>query len=389
MASVITDLISLIATAIGREDDVSKKICDKSQLEAIYALSKKHDVAHLVAEALKGFDFGALGDEGTAIRAKLEKQKLLAFFRYEKIKFALAQLCELFEAEGVDFMPLKGSVIRKYYPEEWMRTSCDIDILVREEQLEHAAELVECRLGFKRGALGSHDIGFDSASGVHFELHYALIEETDVGDADRPLLNVWQYASIVEGKSYEYAMSDEMFYYYHVAHMAKHFVGGGCGIRPFIDLWILNSRIAFDGERRRELLTTGGLSAFATHTERLSEVWFGDGEHSEVTLTMQEYLLGGGVYGNITNRVAVGQTKKGGKLKYALSRIWLPYEVLRFHYPSLNGRKWLLPFYEVRRWFKLLFFGGVKRARAELGANKKLSGAEQDTAAKMLSDLGL
>ena len=37
----------------------------------------------------------------------------------------------------------------------------------------------------------------------------------------------------------------------------------------------------------------------------------------------------------------------------------------------------------------LLFLGGVKRARVEFSANKNVSDAEQDAAAKMLSDLGL
>ncbi|MBO4954226.1 MAG: nucleotidyltransferase family protein, partial [Clostridia bacterium] len=36
----------------------------------------------------------------------------------------------------IDFMPLKGAVIRQYYPEPWMRTSCDIDIHVKKDRLE-------------------------------------------------------------------------------------------------------------------------------------------------------------------------------------------------------------------------------------------------------------
>ena len=37
----------------------------------------------------------------------------------------------------IPFLPLKGSVIRQYYPEPWMRTSCDIDILVDFEKDAH------------------------------------------------------------------------------------------------------------------------------------------------------------------------------------------------------------------------------------------------------------
>ena len=384
-----TILLSLLKKPLCEKKTHDDYLAKIDILFDVYIVAKKHDVAHLLAGALRGYDFGALGEGGEELRAKLEKQRLLAVLRYEKLRFALEQLCELFEAEGIDHMPLKGSVIRRLYPEPWMRTSCDIDILVREEQLERAAELVESRLGFKRGALGSHDISFDAPSGVHFELHYGLIEDDFVGEADKPLLDVWEHASVVCGKKYLFEMSDEMFYYYHVAHMAKHFVNGGCGIRPFIDLWILNSRIEFDVSVREAFLASGGLLTFERHSRQLSSVWFGDGEHTDVTLGMQNYLLGGGVYGNMTNRVAVQQTKKGGKVRYALSRIWLPYEVLRFHYPSLNGKRWLLPFYEVRRWFKLLFCGGAKRAVTELTANSNVTSEEHDATEKMLNDLGL
>ena len=97
-----------------------------------------------------------------------------------------------------------------------------------------------------------------------------------------------------------------MFYFYYIAHMAKHFVEtGGCGIRPFLDIWVLNHRIDFDREKRDKLLSDGGLDVFAKQAELLSEVWFGNAEHTEITRQMETYILRGGVYGANTNRIAV------------------------------------------------------------------------------------
>ena len=243
---------------------------------------------------------------------------------------------------------------------------CDIDILVHESEVDRIADLLVSEMKYKKEEKSPHDISLYSGGGVHLELHYNLIEDGCIGDMKSVLRSVWDRASAVDGTS-EFTLSDEMFYYYHIAHMAKHFVStGGCGIRPFVDIWVLNHRISFDRERRNALLSEGGLRTFAKEAEALSEVWFGDGEHTDVTQQMQNYVLCGGVYGTTENRVAVQQVKRGGKFRYALSRIWLPYDTLKFHYPSLDGKRALLPFYEMRRWCKLIFCGGAKRGMNEL-----------------------
>ncbi len=69
-------------------------------------------------------------------------------------------------------MPLKGSVIRNMYPEPWMRTSCDIDILVEKSSLDVAKKAVQA-IGFEYKGMGSHDISlffrFGSASGASLQ----------------------------------------------------------------------------------------------------------------------------------------------------------------------------------------------------------------------------
>ena len=52
-------------------------------------------------------------------------------------------------------------------------------------------------------------------------------------------------------------------YFYHIAHMAKHLQQGGCGIRTFIDLWILDNLPTIDTLKRNDLLKSGGLLQFS------------------------------------------------------------------------------------------------------------------------------
>ncbi|MFX7845188.1 nucleotidyltransferase family protein, partial [Acinetobacter baumannii] len=76
-------------------------------------------------------------------------------------------------------------------------------------------------------------------SGQHIELHFNLIEDHRIKGASAILNRVWDAAVPCGGWTYQYEMPDELFYFYHIAHMAKHVENGGCGIRPFLDIWVL------------------------------------------------------------------------------------------------------------------------------------------------------
>lgn len=385
MEELIRAMMDMIASEVcGKAIDRSKYEFTDDYLVWLYKLSKAHDLAHLVGDALIKNDL--IGND--EIKAKYQKQVMIAIYRYEKINYELNRLRSALNEAQIPFIPLKGSVLRQYYPEPWMRTSCDIDILVHDEQVDNVAQMLVEKLGYTYEKKLCHDISLISDGGVHLELHYSLIEDEIIGRAESVLQPVWENAVMVPGTS-EYVLHDEMFCYYHIAHMAKHFVNGGCGIRPFLDIWILNHLVDFDREKRNALLANGGLLTFAAEAESLSEVWFGVGIHTDTTRQLQYYLLKGGVYGTTENRVSVQQIRKGGKIRYAFSRIWLPYDVLKFLYPSLNGKRILLPFYEVFRWLKLLFCGGVKRGVEELKLNASTTSIELIETQKMLSKLGI
>lgn len=383
MEKIIHAMMDLIAYEVcGKELDKSQYTLTDEEFAKLYKLTKSHDLAHLVGDAL--IKNGLIGDG--ELKTKFQKQIMLAVYRYEKINYELGRLRKVLNEAKIPFIPLKGSVLRRYYPEPWMRTSCDIDVLVHESDLERAVSALTTAAGYKADSKGSHDVGMFSDGCVHLELHYSLIEDKIVGSVADILQNAWENASPVSDTS-EYAFGDDMFFFYHTAHMAKHFINGGCGIRPFIDIWVLNHHISFDREKRDALLAEGGLLTFAKQAEALSEAWFGTGEHTDITRRMQDYLLKGGVYGTTANRVSVQQIRKGGKIRYAFSRIWLPYDVLKFHYPSLEGKRWLLPIFEVRRWFKLIFCGGFKRSVNELKLNSSTTSEVQTETKEMLHQL--
>lgn len=387
MEKIVRAMMDLIASEVcGREPDWTQLRFSDEELVGLYKLSKFHDLAHLVGDALIKHDLIPEGE----LRSKFEKQMMVAVYRYERINYELAQIKSTLNAAEIPFLPLKGSVLRQFYPEPWMRTSCDIDVLVKEEDLDRAVQVLVEKLGCRAESRHTHDYGLYTASGVHLELHFLLVESSAADNRDPVLETVWERCKPSDHEQvWCYAMPESLFYYYHIAHMAKHFQNGGCGIRPFLDIWVLDHREAVDHAGRAALLKEGGLEIFSAACERLSQVWFAHAEADEITEQMEAFLLTGGVYGTLEHIVSIQQIKKGGKFRYAMSRIWLPYDQLVLRYPSLTGRKFLLPFYEVCRWCKLLFGGSARKSAHTLKVNFTTSQEKLDCTKKLLDSLQL
>ena len=354
----------------------------KSLLES----AKRHDVIHLAAKAL--CDNGLITKDHPFFPV-CQKAQVMAIYRYEQLNFELIRVSELFEKSEIPFIPLKGSVVRKHYPEPWMRTSCDIDILVHKSDLSKAQNLLETEYGFTKSLETSCDIAYNTPSGMHVELHFSLLSDDVANNAGNFLENVWDFAKPKENCKYHHILSDEMFYYYHLAHMAKHFEDGGCGIRPFIDIFILDNLPDADKQKRDQMLKQGNLYEFAQGCRNLSEVWFGNQTHTKLTELMEIYLLKGGAFGTLANHVAIGQQKSGGKFGYAWSRFFPDLKFMKTHYGYVNKCIVLLPFAYAHRFFQVILRGNTKRSLHELKANSNVTEGTSNIAKQMLDELGL
>ena len=333
MEKIIRAMMDLIASEVcGMTIDKSQYELTDEELAKLYKLSKSHDLAHLVGDAL--IKIGLIEDG--EIKTKFQKQMMLAVYRYEKINYELGRLRKVLNEAEIPFIPLKGSVIRQYYPEPWMRTSCDIDVLVHEEAVDQTAQIIVDKLGYTYEKKQYHDISLVSDGGVHLELHHTIKENK--ANIDALLSDCWDYAA--PSGNYEYCFTNEFFYFHQIAHASYHFLHGGCGVRPILDLYLLQRKMPFDNTVLDEMLERSGIKKFFDAAKTLSEVWFGGSEHSEVTQRMEDYLLRGGIYGSTANSMAVGQQKEKGRLGYIINRIWLPYELLCITYPRLKGRKY-------------------------------------------------
>ena len=368
-------------------ENLKESLSNPEVLRVLYDTSKAHDLAHLIADAF--FKSKLLGKDSPAGKTFF-KQLQMAIFRYEQISYELKSVCEVLEEQKIPHMPLKGSVIRALYPQPWMRTSCDIDIYVQERALDAAVKSIEEKLGYRNDGKGSHDIQMFAPSGVHLELHYDLIEDSVYPKFKKALSEIWESAVPACENRHTYKMTDEDFYFYHIAHTAKHFRNGGCGIRPFIDLWYLEKSLPYDRKKTEKILQESGLLKFTEAARSLVDVWFGAEDHDAISKEMETYVLTGGVYGVLENRVAV-QTQKG-RFSYFLFRVFPPYRVLKNQYLFLRKYPILYPFYIVRRWFNLLFVKGrAKNSLREwnVAREKSKEKTEENRVKNLLKNLDL
>ena len=354
------------------------------QIHNIVKIAVRHDIAQLVVLGLK--NNGLITENSEQQYHQLIYK---AVHREVKIRYEFDKICAVLAKEKIPFIPLKGSVIRDYYPEPWMRMSCDIDILIHEEDLDHAVNALECNLDYKADdRVAYHDISLFAPSGVHLELHFNIKENME--NIDRLLSDVWQNTvTPKQANEYCYSMTPEFFVFHHICHMAHHFVHGGCGIKPFVDMYIISNRFEYNDALLREILRKCDMESFYENVLYVTDVWFGEETHNYLSKQVEEYILKGGVYGSLENRVMVAQGQQGSKVKYAMSRIFLPYNSLINFYPILKTKKWLFPFMQIVRWFRLIFCGGFNRGIHEMKINQTISADKASAVKIFLENIGL
>lgn len=376
-------LFSLLRSEIVGEKPTFDDSVTMELLEEVMQLARAHSIAHLAADGLLKSGL-SLDDH---FRSSCEHTVLFEIANDARRTYALKMTQDAFEENHIDYIPLKGSVIRHLYPETWMRNSCDIDILVRREDLDRAVAALTHDAGYTVCHKGGHDIALMFGE-TRLELHFNLIEEGRAKQATDILADVWSYARPM-GEGYEYALSDDLFYFYHIAHMAKHITNGGCGIRYFLDVWLLNQKER-DVDKAKALLDRGGLLTIAGLIEHLVDVWFGDDQHTELTRELEKFVIGSGTYGAFENRVLLTKINMGGKASYFLPRLFLPFRLMKVKYPVVARVPILLPFLWIYRIVGMLFSKSAReKAKKEIHNVSKVDDSNMDSLQQLMDTLEL
>lgn len=382
ITEVLFALIDFELTGKALSEEVINSI-NSAVTEDLIKITKAHDLTHVLADVLKKIDRFPTGEQGE----KLKKSKKVAIFRSETIKADTERAAEILEKAKIPFIKLKGARAREFYPEDFMRTSCDIDILVHNEDLDLAVEELE-KGGWKvRGEKKTNDISLFSDRGSHLELHFSIKGGRE--SIDKVLSEVWDYACPIKEGGAEYIQTPEFYMFNLISHIAAHFVTSGCGIKYFIDLWILREKMEFNKDVLNDICKKADIVVFYKNIMDLIDVWFGNKEHNVISKRMETFVLLGGVYGIKSNRLKNNQVKTKSKAKNIVKRFFVPHEYLKKRYKLLENKKYLTPVFQVVRWIDLAFEGKLKSGIKEMKEISNITKKEFRETELFFKDIGL
>lgn len=269
------------------------------------------------------------------------------------------EICGIFETAGIDYLPLKGCILRALYPSPELRSMGDIDILIKIEQYKQIRRLLTAH-GFHEGCESDHEYVWDK-NDVHIELHKRLIPSYNkdyyayYGDG-------WQLTEPTD-QPHHYAMSPEDTFIFIFTHYAKHYRDVGAGIRQVLDLYVYRKAYPhMDEQYIHETLKQLQLERFYANNMHLLKVWFGNAEHTEASKLISDRLFASGAFGtheDSLRSVMLKEVNHQGSVEKAklakwMRRIFLPLDSMRRLYPVLRKVPVLLPALWVHRWMRIL-----------------------------------
>lgn len=368
-------LFAVIRVALNNEN-IHINLTEEDYIDLI-RIAKQHSIQQIICRGLKLLGVSSEYLSNSEIDC-LKDTRLFILQNDSLNNIAIA-----LEKTNIPYIPLKGAILRKLYPEPELRTSSDIDVLVMESNLENAVQAIETYTDFKLRKRKYHDVSMVNGS-VHLELHFNLKE--NIESIDILLSRAWDYA--VQSDGCRYVLTPEFQIFHVVAHMSYHMVHGGLGIRPFLDLWLLRNRTNYNEETVQNMCIKCNIFKFYEMCCKLVNFWMSDLPLSEDLIAFEAYALNGGVFGNKENARAYKQREHRG-YNYYFHRIFLSRKQLEIFYPALIGKPYMLPVYQLRRWFSLFNKERRKQLKSEMEIMSSMNSETIDSFDRLLSQLGL
>lgn len=339
-------LIHLLNSVL--KNDIPQEMPDDLSFEKLFKLADFHSVANIsfyAVEKLKKKPEPELMKKWAEIRDKAIYKDIIQQTEFENISAA-------FNKHKINFLPLKGIIIKKLYPQTDMRLMSDIDILIEKKFASEVKEIM-LSLGYYADHIeaGCHDI-YMKKPVMNVEIHRKLFDEDHPDLAQAFNEKAWDMSEQYEDHQFRFKKSE--FFVYIISHTSKHFVIGGTGIRSFMDIWIYYNKY------RDELDLSLFEKFFDKQTAKLcrdllavAEIWFGDKKNDGSYDEIIKYVLGSGTYGIVSNSIA--NQIKGGKLKYLFHNLFPSYNKMLYTFPFLKKAPFLLPVCWIIRPFIKIF----------------------------------
>lgn len=326
---------------------------DYINLEQLYAYHTQQDVVSIAYAALERLDSSLELNEYI-----MDNKRCI--LREARFDIAGQEIYSSLEKTGIPFLPLKGAILKNLYPMPYLRYFTDVDIYVGENF--ERAEKVLIELGYEKYVdTDNNDISYVKKPSLHIELHKSLFpDDYDFeGYFDYP----FRHTDLKEGYQYYHLFHSNDFFIHVFCHLYKHFTYGGCGLKQYLDIYVMTQKMQLDMDYIRAELNSIGMGNFLDTTLKLNCFLFDGEKPDDELIEIAEFIFNNGTFGNADNRLILDYDKEHGEkrtllgnIKYFADRWGLKYSQMKQRYKVLKYLPIILPFCYIHRLFAALIF---------------------------------
>jgi hypothetical protein len=375
------DLIKIIGL-----EPVNTDSWDEHTWKNVYELAREHEMHCLLFHVLNHQRH--ISWRQFSLAEKWQNEYLEETFNLQHVmKEVEFMLVELSYAK-VDYVVLKGSSLKEYYPNTFVRLMSDVDILVDIQDMDTITMLFE-QQGYRIQKTTTKDVSFVKEGKIPFEVHHTLF--TPIHMFNGEAFSKLAFDTKVLIGNHQYRLSREANIAYIIGHATKHLYYMGIGLKVLYDIYIsiqahqepINRSLLIDYLTQLCCLKTG------IHLIELCNRYFSLGyEHGyvvdEVLLDwliekiIKSGRLGQSEYSLILTILSLEHEKGQSKAMTRLKLLFPNREFMEESYGELDKKPWMLLVYWIIRWGNLLrskdyvkhLFKGMDQSIVDLQATR-------------------
>ena len=344
------DIIIYLCSCAINKIEIDKNKLANINIDHLYQSARKHMLSSMIGQILRCA--GMSSDDFNKAIALSERKIIILDDEYKKV-------ASEFESSQIWYMPIKGYILKDFYPGFAMREMADVDVLIDSYRAEDAKTIME-NLGYQVKSFGEkNDDDYIKKPVSNFELHRHLFYELEEKELFDYYKDVKERLLVKdENNQYGYHFRPEDFYIYLIAHEYKHFNMGGTGLRSLVDTYIFLKRFKLDMKYVSEELNKLEIGDYEENNRSLANKLFTGTPLSDDEQKMFDYIISSGTFGTFEHRVDNKVKQAGGKNIYLLKRFLGPiknddpYSIsYRKRFSTFYKYPILLPFLPIYRLF--------------------------------------
>ena len=377
--------LNLIRLAISE----NKAPMDSDVCERQYEFFNKHAIAPLIASQ------HFFSCDNSDIKKAWKEALYSNIYTYSNLVNVQNQILDMFKANNILVVVVKGTSAAKYYPKPQLRTMGDIDLLVKPDSYERAIKClmdvgcVEMTNQEDEDRVRHKSFNF---SGYEIELH-RFFSSKSMSNNEAKVLDELLFNAIPDNDTVLPDIENGLVLLSHIKQHLKM----GIGLRQIID-WFMFVKSCLDDEMWyasfQEKARVTGLERLAITSTRMCQIYLGlttnitwcKDADEEVCTDLMQYVMDCGNFGRSRDILQSGSTGK-------LPSIIHPIQLLKYiqshgerNWPALKKHPNLKPFawiYQINRF-------AMKAIKHNIGL-KKIGDiySEKNERKKMLNQFGL